>query len=93
MQLVKGLRAEATGCGRVACGEAVELVDGRIALGLVIDHGDPVPGPRQHERCREPSRPTTDDQHVAADGVACSAVHDADTWAGVVSSTAGMCGW
>ena len=72
------IRAEAIGGGRVAGGEAVELVDGRVAVRLVVDHGDPMPGPCQHECCGEAGGPAADDQHVAGN-VACGAVHDADT--------------
>ena len=41
VQLGEGIGAEAIGCGRVAGGEAMELVDGRVAVCLVVDDGDP----------------------------------------------------
>jgi hypothetical protein len=63
--LVALVRTEAVGSGRVACGEAVELVDGRVAVGLVVDDGDPMPCSREDERCGEAGGTATDDQHVA----------------------------
>ena len=69
-QFGERISAEAIGRGRVAGGEAVELVDGRVAVRLVVDHGDPVPGPGEHECCREPGGAAADDDHVAGDGAA-----------------------
>ena len=43
--------AEVVGCGRVAGWESVELVDGRVAVGLVVDHGDLVAGACEDECC------------------------------------------
>ena len=90
-QLGERIGAEAIGRGRVTGGEAVELVDGRVAVRLVVDHGDPVPGPGEHECCCEPGGAATDDEHVAGNGC-CGGVHDADTSAGVAASPIATCG-
>jgi hypothetical protein len=90
LEFGESICAEAIGCRRVACGEAVELVDGCVAVGLVIDHRDPIPGPGQDESRRESGSPTTDDQHVAADISGC---HDADTSDGAETSAIATCVW
>jgi hypothetical protein len=59
---------------------------------LVVDHGDPMPGPCEHERCGEASGPATDDEHIGGN-VGCGAVHDADTSAGAGASIVATCGW
>ena len=91
VQLGESIRAEPIWTRRVACGEAMELLDSRVAVRLVVDHSDPVPGPCQHQRCRESGGAAADDEHVAG-GDACGSVHEADTTFDAEASASATCG-
>jgi hypothetical protein len=42
----------------------MKLLDSCVSVGLVVDHGDPVPGTGENERCGEPGSPAADHEDI-----------------------------